>query len=87
MYNLNSNTLQMIEFTTNHIAKYRLKNNINYVFSTDKICFNLTTKRVIKQIMKGSTIGYIINGKFKSLKVLKSELELIPKPKKENCPF
>ena len=75
----------MVEFTTKHIAKYRLKNAPNYVYSTDKICFNTKTGRVIKQILKGSTIGYIINGKFKSLSVLRSELELIPK--KEYCPF
>lgn len=75
----------MIEFSTKHIAKYRLKTATNYVYSTDKICYNLKTGRVIKQIMKGSTIGYIVNGKFKSLEVLRKELELIPK--KEYCPF
>ena len=75
----------MLEFTTKHIAKYRLKNANNYVFSTDKICYNTKTGRVIKQIMKGSTIGYIIDSKFKSLATLKVELELIPK--KQYCPF
>jgi hypothetical protein len=75
----------MIEFSTKHIAKYRLKTATNYVYSTDKICYNLKTGRVIKQIMKGSTIGYIVNGKFKFLEVLRKELELIPK--KEYCPF
>ena len=48
------------------------------------LLFNLKTGRVINQILKGSTIGYIINGKFKSLHQLKSELELIPK---EKTPF
>ena len=75
----------MVEFTTKHIAKYRLKSNPNYIFSTDDICFNLKTQRVIKQIMKGSTIGYIINNKFKSLNRLRVDLEIIPK--KEYCPF
>lgn len=75
----------MIEFTTKHIAKYRLKSATNYVYSTDKICYNLKTRRVIKQIIKGSTIGYIINGKFKSLDNLRKDLELIPE--KEYCPF
>lgn len=74
----------MVEFTTKHIAKYRLKNNINYVFSTDKICYNIKTGRVIKQILKGSTIGYVINSKFKSLNNLRKELELIPK---DTTPF
>ena len=75
----------MLEFTTKHIAKYRLKNAPNYVYSTDKICYNVKTGRVIKQVLKGSTIGYIINGKFKSLKILKQELEKIPK--QEKLPF
>ena len=75
----------MLEFTTKHIAKYRLKSYPNYVYSTDKICYNLKTGRVIKQILKGSTIGYIINGKFKSLDNLRKDLELIPK--KELLPF
>lgn len=75
----------MLEFTTKHIAKYRLKSANNYVYSTDKICYNLKTGRIIKQILKGSTIGYIINGKFKSLDNLRKDLEIIPK--KEYCPF
>ena len=75
----------MLEFTTKHIAKYRLKHNNNYVFSTDNLCYNTKTNRIIKQILKGSTIGYVINGKFKSLDKLRNELELIPK--KEYCPF
>lgn len=75
----------MIEFTTKHIAKYRLKSNPNYIYSTDKICYNTKTGRVINQILKGSTIGYVINCKFKSLNSLRLDLELIPK--KEYCPF
>lgn len=46
----------MLDFTTKHIAKYRLKSAPNYVYSTDKICYNVKTGRVIKQILKGSTI-------------------------------
>ncbi len=77
----------MIEFTTKHIAKYRLKTYPNYIYSTDKICYNTKTKRVIKQVMKGSTIGYIINSKFISINVLRADLELIPKKEKTYCPF
>lgn len=75
----------MIEFTTKHIAKHRLKNNPKYIFSTDNLCYNIKTGRVIKQILKGSTIGYIIDSKFRSLNKLRKELELIPK--KEYTPF
>ena len=71
----------MLEFTTKHIAKYRLKSFPNYIYSTDKLCYNLKTGRLIKQIMKGSTIGYVISGKFISLDKLRLDLELIPKQK------
>jgi hypothetical protein len=77
----------MIEFTTKHIAKYRLKSNPNYIYSTDKICFNTKTIRVVKQILKDSTIGYVINGKFKSLDKLRKDLELIKKTTINDCPF
>ena len=55
------------------------------MFSKDGLCYNIKTNRVIKQIVKGSTIGYIIKGKFKSLTILRENLELIPK--KEFLPF
>ena len=74
----------MIEFSVTYRAKYRLKNNPNYVFSTCKLCFNLKSGRLVKQIIKGYTIGYLIDGKFRSLMQLKTELEIIPKNK---CPF
>ncbi len=79
------NTNKMIEFSVTYKAKYRLKNNPNYVFSTCKLCFNLKTGRLVKQITKGYTIGYLIDGKFKSLLQLKTELEIIPK--KQFIPF
>jgi len=75
----------MIEFSVIYKAKYRLKNNTNYIYSTSGLCFNLKTNNLIKQVTKGYTIGYLIDGKFKSLKVLKTELEIIPK--KEYTPF
>ena len=74
----------MLEFTTKHIAKYRLKNNTHIVFSIDKLCYNTKTGRVLKQVLKGSTIGYIIDGKFINLLIFKKELEIIPRTK---CPF
>lgn len=76
--------MKTIEFTTKHVAKYRLSFATNYLFSTDKICFNQKNGKIVKQIMKGSTIGYIINGKFKSINFLRKHLERIPE---ENCPF
>jgi len=75
----------MIEFNVKYKSKYRLKDNENYIFSTCGLCFNLKSGKLVKQITKGYTIGYLINGKFKSLEVLRQNLELIPK--KTNYPF
>lgn len=75
----------MIEFNVKYKAKYRLKDNENYIFSTCGLCFNKKSGKLVKQITKGYTIGYLINGKFKSLEVLRRNLELIPK--KSNFPF
>jgi len=70
--------------TIKYKCKYRLINFPNYVFSGQR-CFNSKTGREIKQVYNNGTIGYNVCGKFKSLKTLKSELELIPK--QEKLPF
>ena len=56
----------------------------NYVFS-GKRCFNSQTQREIKQVYNNGSIGYNINGKFKSLTFLKTQIELIPK--EDDLPF
>ena len=65
----------------NYACKYRISFAKNYVFTNCGICYNLDTKRVIKQTTNSRCIGYIINGKFKSLTYLKSKLEIIKKDK------
>jgi hypothetical protein len=45
---------------------------------------NLKTGKILKQIMKGGSIGYVIKGKFYSLKRLKQSLVKI---EKSDCPF
>lgn len=67
--------------TVNYIANYRLDFAPNYVFTKCGLCYNLQTGKLIKQILKGSTIGYVILSKFYSLTVLRKKLELIPKQK------
>lgn len=75
----------MLEFTIKYVAKWRLNFATNYVFTKCGLCYNKKSGKLIKQITKNYTIGYIINGKFYSLKVLKEKLEVIPK--KEILPF
>ena len=74
----------MIEFTVKYLAKYRLKNNQHYIFSTCGLCFNQKSGKLVKQITKKYTIGYLIDGKFRSLDRLREELEIITK---NTCPF
>ena len=67
-------------------CKWRLKDNPHYVFTTNpKLLVNTKSGKVINQVMKGSTIGYVISGKFQSLSKLRPHIELIPN--KENLPF
>ena len=69
----------MIEFSVKYFAKYRLKNNTNYIFSTCGLCFNQKSGKLVRQVTKKYTIGYLIDGKFRSLDRLREELEIIPK--------
>jgi len=67
-------------------CKYRLDFAPHYVFTINhKLLVNLQSGKVIKQIMKGGSIGYVISGKFYSLTKLRENLEVIPK--KEKKPF
>jgi hypothetical protein len=45
---------------------------------------NLKTGKILKQITKGGSIGYVIKGKFYTLKKLKGHLIKI---EKKDCPF
>lgn len=58
--------------------------NINYGISRTNEVYNLKTSKKLKQTMVNSTIGYYLNGKFKSLKYIR---ENCIKYKKEPLPF
>ena len=75
----------MNSISITYTLKYQLKTAPHYQFTTDKQCFNIKTGRKIKQTYCGGSIGYCINGKFRSLASLRKELERIPK--KEVLPF
>ena len=67
-------------------CKYRLKFAPNYVFTeTPKLCVNIKTMRIISQTTSGGSIGYTVNGKFRTLKFCRENIELIPR--KEKLPF
>ena len=70
--------------TINYIAKWQLKSAPHYWFTKCQKCYNTKSGKFINQILKGSTIGYVINGKFISINNIKKDLELI---EKLNCPF
>lgn len=66
-------------------CKYTLDFNDNYVFvEKHNFMVNLKTNRIINQVMKGGSIGYVIGGKFYSLTRLKKS---IVKIKVGECPF
>ena len=67
--------------TVNYTATHLLNFAPNYVFTKCGLCYNLKSGKLIKQILKGSTIGYVISSKFYSLTYLRTKLELIPKQK------
>ena len=62
-----------------YTCKYRLKIAPHYLFTTCGLCYNSKTGRLIKQVTNNNCIGYIIDGKFKSLTYLRTQLERITK--------
>lgn len=70
----------------NFTCKWTIKNNENYVFTENpKMLVNLKTGRIINQIIKGGSIGYIINSKFYT--IIKLKTILIKIKEKEKLPF
>jgi len=76
----------MITFaiTTTYVLKWELKTNSDYKFGDNGLCINTKTENVIRMILNGRSKGYCINGKFKSLNTLRSQLKKI---EKDECPF
>jgi hypothetical protein len=74
-----------MRISLNFTCKYRLSFAPHYVFTeSPKMIVNLRSGRVIKQIMKGGSIGCVIDGKFYTLTRLRECLEKI---KNEEIPF
>lgn len=57
---------------------------LGYGISENNTLYNLKTRKELKEIRKGYTIGYYIKGKFKSLKWIRANCKLY---KDKYCPF
>lgn len=66
-------------------AKWQLKNETHYKWTTCKKLINTRTNNEIKKSLKGGKAGYWINRKFIDLSELSKHIELIPK--EEILPF
>lgn len=67
-----------MQITVIYVAKWRLKNNHDYVWTTCKKLINRKTCREIKKTIKGLTAGYWIGKTFIKLDDLRNQIELIP---------
>lgn len=74
----------MNSISVNYILKFELSFAPQYKWTSCGKCFNVKTGRQIKQVYNNGCIGYSINGKFKSLKKLRTQLVKI---KEVNIPF
>ena len=54
--------------------KYTIGFAQQYVFVLDGKCYNMKTGRFVKQVSNNGSLGYIIDGKFYSLKGLRTKL-------------
>jgi len=73
-----------ITASNSYVLKYELSFAPQYKWSECGKCFNVKTGREIKKTLNGRSIGYCINGKFKSLSTLRKQLVKIEGVK---CPF
>lgn len=68
----------------NYVAKWMLKTNHNYVWTTCKKLINVRTGREIKKTLKNMKAGYWIGKDFVKLEDLAGLVEVI---KVSECPF
>ena len=61
-----------------YFFKYNIENT-DYYFTTDNRLFNFKTKRFSKKVVRGYSVGFNIEGKFITLKNLKSKLIKVKK--------
>jgi len=74
----------MNSMSITYTLKFELDFSPNYKWTDCGKCFNTITGKQIKQVYNKGSIGYSINGKFKSLKFLRTKLQRI---NPVSCPF
>lgn len=74
----------MNSVSKSYTLKYELEFAPQYKWTNCNKCFNTKTGREIKQTYSKGSIGYCIQGKFKSLTSLR---KCLVKIKDDSCPF
>lgn len=74
-----------MRITLTFSCKWQLDFDTDFVFlERHNFLVNRKTGKILKQVMKGGSIGYVIKGKFYSLTRLRQSLVKI---EKQDCPF
>jgi len=74
----------MYTYSRNYILKYCIDFAPHYQFTNTKELINTKTGRKIRKVLCGRSVGYCINGNFKSLNTLRKHLV---KVEAIDCPF
>lgn len=74
----------MATITTQYDLVWKLKSSPNYQFTSDGKCININRMKEIKRTVVGYSIGFCINGKFRTLSSIRNELTKI---EINICPF
>ena len=70
--------MQLTDYQFVFIPKWEILGHDNYYFTTDNELYNSKTNRIIKQVVKGGySRGYVIEGKFITLRSLKTIINKI----------
>lgn len=70
--------------TVSYDIRFELDFSPKYKWLDNGSCYNEKSGRIIKQTTCGRSIGYVIDGKFRTLTFLRKHLI---KPPKQNCQF
>tara|TARA_R110000851_G_scaffold322550_2_gene488671 strand:+ start:1894 stop:2109 length:216 start_codon:yes stop_codon:yes gene_type:complete len=70
--------MQVTDYQFVFIPEWEVLSHANYYFTTNKELYNSKTNRIVKQVVKGGySRGYVLDGKFITLKKLKPMLKKI----------